>query len=286
MMRPAQTYGERLGEAVRVHGPLCVGIDPHAGLLDAWGLSDDVDGLRRFCDTTVEALAGQVALAKPQSALFERHGARGIEVLEHTLAMLREVGVLSLLDVKRGDIGSTMQAYAEAYLANGSPLRADAITVSPYLGVESLQPAFDLADRTGRGVFVLALTSNPEGAAVQHAQRAGMVVAQSVIEAVGARNAAEGGTGRFGSTGMVVGATVGKDIADLGLVDALADSRAPLLAPGLGAQGATAEDIARGFGLALPLVLPSSSRGILTAGPTPAGLRAALAREAEALAAV
>lgn len=286
MTRPAQTYGERLGEAVSAHGALCVGIDPHASLLDAWGLSDDIDGLRRFCDTTVGALAGQVALAKPQSALFERHGARGIQVLEHTLAMLREVGVLSLLDVKRGDIGSTMQAYAEAYLADESPLRADAITVSPYLGVGSLQPAFDLAARSGRGVFVLALTSNPEGAAVQHAQHAGVAVAQSVIAAVAARNAAEGGTGRFGSTGMVVGATVGKDIADLGLADALAGSRAPLLAPGLGAQGATADDIARGFGLALPLVLPSSSRGILAAGPTLAGVRAALAREAEAIAAV
>lgn len=279
------TFGRRLEDAVRARGALCVGIDPHPGLLEAWGLRDDVDGLRQLCDTAVEALAGQVALVKPQSAFFERHGARGIAVLEDTLAMLREVGILSLLDVKRGDVGSTMHAYAEAYLADDSPLRADAITVSPYLGVGSLQPALDLADRSARGVFVLALTSNPEGASVQHAQRGGVPVARAVIEAVTARNDAEGGTGRFGSTGMVVGATVGKDIADLGLSESLAGSRAPLLAPGLGAQGATAEDVARGFGAALPLVLPSSSRGILAAGPDPARLRAAVARQADELAA-
>ncbi|WP_018155711.1 orotidine-5'-phosphate decarboxylase [Demetria terragena] len=283
MIDASQAYGARLGAAVDAHGPLCVGIDPHAGLLKAWGLTDDLDGLRRFCDTVVESLAGQVALAKPQSAFFERHGAGGVAVLEHTLAMLREVGVLSLLDVKRGDVGSTMDAYAEAYLAEDSPLRADAITLSPYLGVGSLQPAFDLADQTGRGVFVLALTSNPEGASVQRASLDGISVAGSVIEAVTARNVRERSAGRFGSTGMVVGATTGKHIADLGLGEALAASRAPLLAPGLGAQGADVDDLDRGFGSAYPLVLPSSSRGILEAGPSPAGLRAAIRRQADDL---
>ncbi|BDZ58277.1 orotidine-5'-phosphate decarboxylase [Barrientosiimonas endolithica] len=286
------TFGDRLEEAVTAYGPLCVGIDPHPQLLHRWGLDDDVEGLRRFGDTVVEALAGQVAIAKPQSAFFERHGSAGVAVLEHVLAMLREVGVLSLLDVKRGDVGSTMAAYAEAYLSDGSSLAADAITVSPFLGFGSLAPAFELADATGRGVFVLAMTSNPEGAQVQHARVAadaageggGVTVAEEIVSAVTERNAEGGGSGRFGSTGMVVGATVGKDIADLGLAQALADSRGPLLAPGLGAQGADAGDIARGFGPALPLVLPSSSRGILAAGPAPAGLRAAVRQQAAELA--
>ncbi|GMA19268.1 hypothetical protein GCM10025862_12890 [Arsenicicoccus piscis] len=173
-MGAAQPFGPRLAAAMAEHGPLCVGIDPHAGLLGAWGLPDSVEGLERFAATCVEAFGGQVACVKPQSAFFERFGSRGVAVLEATLAGLRDAGTLSLLDVKRGDIGSTMGAYADAYLDEASPLRADAITVSPYLGYGSLRPALDLAAATGRGVFVLTLTSNPEGAAVQHARSGGL----------------------------------------------------------------------------------------------------------------
>jgi orotidine-5'-phosphate decarboxylase len=121
----------------------------------------DVGGLESFALGVVEALAPEVALIKPQSAFFERYGARGVAVLERVLVAVRDAGALVLLDVKRGDIGSTMAAYAAAYLSDGAPLAADAITVSPYLGVGALDPAFELAGRTGRGVFVLALTSNP-----------------------------------------------------------------------------------------------------------------------------
>lgn len=279
----SERFGRRLEAAVDAHGPLCVGVDPHPYLLDAWGLSDDAEGLRRFCDTVVEALAGQVALVKPQSAFFERHGAAGVAVLEHTLEMLREVGTLSLLDAKRGDVGSTMEAYAHAYLSDSSPLRADAVTLSPYLGVGSLQPAFDLARTTGRGTFVLALTSNPEGASVQLVGGGADAVAARVIEAVTALNAVVP-AGRFGDVGMVVGATTGKQIAELGLVEGLAQSRAPLLAPGLGAQGADAGDIARAFGPALGLVLPTTSRAVLQAGPAPARIRAAVHAQADDLA--
>jgi orotidine-5'-phosphate decarboxylase len=132
-----ETFGERLHRAVRERGPLCVGIDPHAALLRAWGLSDDVAGLDRFAHTVVEALADRVAVLKPQSAFFERFGSPGIQVLESIIRQLRAAGALALLDVKRGDIGSTMAAYAGAYLDPDSPLCADAITVSPYLGVGS-----------------------------------------------------------------------------------------------------------------------------------------------------
>jgi orotidine-5'-phosphate decarboxylase len=269
-----QTFGERLHRAVAERGPLCVGIDPHAALLDRWGLSDDVAGLERFARTVVDALADRVAVVKPQSAFFERFGSRGIGILESIIRQSREAGVLVLLDVKRGDIGSTMAAYASAYLDPASPLRADAITVSPYLGVGSLRPAFDAAAAHGGGVFVLALTSNPEGASVQHARAAdGRTVAQTVIDEISQLNA---GADPLGSVGLVVGATIGDTGHDLSKVNG------PLLAPGLGAQGGTPDQLRTIFGESLHNVLPSYSREVLGAGPDVAGLRAAAQRAADA----
>lgn len=276
-------FGRQLSDAVRRHGPLCVGIDPHAALLQAWGLSVDVAGLREFAARCVEAMRGQVAIVKPQSAFFERFGSAGVAVLEETLDDLRSAGTLTLLDVKRGDIGTTMEAYAAAHLGEGAPTRADSITVSPYLGTGSLAPAVQQARDGGAGLFVLGLTSNPEGAQVQHARGAdGRTVAQQVIETVGEWNAATPQDQLVGDFGLVVGATTGKDIADLGLGDALADCRGALLAPGVGAQGATYEDIARGFGQAAGRVLPSSSRAVLAAGPDVAALRATVVAERDA----
>jgi len=272
-------FGARLRAAMDALGPLCVGIDPHAGLLARWGLDDSVQGLERFAGACVEAFAGRVAVVKPQSAFFERFGSAGVAVLERTLADLREAGTLSVLDVKRGDIGSTMAAYADAYLGETSPLRADAVTVSPFLGYDSLRPALDLAAATGRGVFVLALTSNPEGASVQHAMLDRRSVAGRVVDGVTQDNA---GAEPLGSVGMVVGATVGEAVQALGLD--LAAANAPLLAPGVGAQGATAEDLRRVFGDALPNVLASSSREVLGAGPDVAALAAAARDTADRLA--
>ena len=267
------SFGARLGLAMDDLGPLCVGIDPHPGLLAHWGQADSVQGLEMFAMTCVEALAGTVAVVKPQSAFFERFGSAGVTVLERVLSGLREAGTLSLLDVKRGDIGSTMTAYAWAYLSQDSPLGADAITVSPFLGFESLRPALDLALANGRGLFVLTLTSNPEGAGVQHAVVGGRSVAGGIVDAVTSQNAADAKAGVLGSVGMVVGATVGSAVQDLHLD--LASANAPLLAPGVGAQGGTAEDLRRVFGAALPRVLASSSREVLAAGPDVAALRAA-----------
>ncbi len=185
-------FGQRLAAAMAARGPLCVGIDPHAALLRQWGLDDDVAGLERFSLTVVEALADRVAVLKPQVAFFERHGSRGIAVLERVLVEAAAAGALTIADAKRGDIGSTMAAYADAFVGEGSSLAADAVTVSPYLGVGALAPLLDLALTTGRGAFVLALTSNPEGAAVQHARdTTGRTVAGAVLAAVAARNAAE-----------------------------------------------------------------------------------------------
>ncbi|QGN49342.1 orotidine-5'-phosphate decarboxylase [Micromonospora sp. WMMD558] len=265
-----ETFGARLHRAVSERGPLCVGIDPHPGLLARWGLDDDVRGLERFAGTVVEALGDRVAVVKPQSAFFERFGARGVAILESTIRQLRNCGSLVLLDVKRGDIGSTVAAYASAYLDPSSPLYVDAVTASPYLGVGSLAPMFELAAANGGGVFVLALTSNPEGAAVQRARAAdGRTVAQTVIDEISQLNA---GAQPLGSFGLVVGATIGETGHDLSTVNG------PLLAPGLGAQGGSASDLRVVFGSSLPAVLPSYSREVLNAGPDVTALRAATDR--------
>ncbi len=274
---PLVTFGVRLREAMDLHGPLCAGIDPHRALVESWGLEYSLAGVERFALTCVEALGAEVAVVKPQSAFFEVFGSAGVRVLERVLADLREAGTLSLLDVKRGDIGSTMQAYAEAYLGKDSALRADAVTLSPFLGYGSLRPALDLAEETGRGVFVLALTSNAAGPEVQHAERDGRSVAATVVGGAAADNAAAAARGELGSVGLVVGATVGDAVERLDLD--LAAANAPVLAPGLGAQGGTPQTLRCVFGEALSNVLASSSRDVLSAGPHAADLRAA-ARDA------
>jgi orotidine-5'-phosphate decarboxylase len=262
-----ETFGERLVAATAARGPLCVGLDPHPELLLGWGLSDDVTGLAAFSRTVVEALADRVAVIKPQSAFFERFGSAGIAVLESTIRQSRHRGALVLLDVKRGDIGSTAVAYGRAYLDQHAALRVDAITVSPYLGFGSLRPMIEVALANGAGVFVLALTSNPEGAEVQRARRAdGRTVAGAIIDEVAQVNA---GVRPLGSVGIVVGATVGPTPYDFSFING------PILAPGLGAQGATAEDLGTVFGPARSAVLPSYSRELLAAGPDVDALRAA-----------
>jgi orotidine-5'-phosphate decarboxylase len=271
-------FGTRLRSVVAVRGSLCVGIDPHPELLREWGCSDDVRGMERFALGAIEALAPVVAVVKPQSAFFERYGARGIAVLERVLVAARQAGALVLLDVKRGDIGSTMAGYAAAYLSDGAPLAADAITVSPYLGIGALDPAFELAGRAGRGMFVLAMTSNPEGAEIQAAMTGtGTTVAQSVVDAVAARNAGRQPVGDFG---VVIGATAPVETLRL---DGL---NGPILAPGIGAQGARMRDLRQIFGTAAPHVVASISRQLLAHGPQPESLRHAarcIADEAESL---
>jgi orotidine-5'-phosphate decarboxylase len=249
---------------------VCVGIDPHPALLDSWGLRDDVAGLSRFSETVVEAVAGRVAAAKPQSAFYERFGAQGVSVLESTIRQLQEAGVLVVLDVKRGDIGSTAAAYAAAYLADGAPLAVDAITASPYLGVGSLRPMIDLAVRSGRGVFVLARTSNPEGSVIQRARTAaGGTVAQLIVDEISQVNA---GVDPLGDIGVVVGATVGA--AEVNLTNL----NGPVLVPGLGAQGGRPQDLPRVLGAHPGAVLASYSRQVLGAGPTVSGVRDAARR--------
>ncbi|MDR2566655.1 MAG: orotidine-5'-phosphate decarboxylase [Bifidobacteriaceae bacterium] len=259
-------FANRLHAQMAGGSHLCVGIDPHPSLLADWGLADTPENLTFFGRSLIEAgLAGGAAAVKPQSALFERHGSQGIGALEKVLDFARDVGMLTILDVKRGDIGSTMRGYAEAYLGDGSPLAADAITLSPYLGFGSLRPALELAALNGRGIFVLAFTSNPEGASVQRAVTVGgLQVGESVIQAVSQANA---GAVPMGGLGVVIGATIGS-LPPAG-AQMIAQVGGPILAPGLGAQGGGPADLDRVFGPARKLVLGTVSRAVAGAGPDP-----------------
>lgn len=263
-------FGTRLGALLAGRGRLCVGLDPHPSVLRDWGLEDDVASLERCVRGTVAALGDLVAVFKPQSALFERFGSAGVAVLERVLVDVAEVGALSLLDAKRGDIGSTMDGYASAYLADGAPLAADALTVNPYLGLDALEPAVTTALANGRGLYLLARTSNPDSGWLQLAERDGRSVAQLVVDAVTERNreALAGGAG-LGPLGVVVGGTHGQGSLDLD------DFNGSVLVPGVGAQGATLADLARSF-TRPELLLPTSSRAVLLAGPDPVGLRTAV----------
>ena len=281
-------FGRRLADAVAARGPLCVGIDPHAELLLDWGVGDDLDGLRRFTDAVVEALAGSVAVLKPQMAFYERFGARGVAVLEEAVSAVRDAGALVLLDAKRGDIGSTMSAYAD-YLSVEHPMQVDAMTVSPYLGPESLAPAVRTAKAFGGGLFVLARTSNPDAGTLQHAVVGERSVAQVVVDTVRGWNTPDwiwgdpmpspssvlDGMSRFGPSTGSFGVVVGATLADLDVdLDGLGG---PILAPGLGAQGGSVADLRRLFGDGRAVV-PTVSRGVLGAGPDPTALRAAANR--------
>lgn len=274
-MTSAESFGARLHAALGRYGPLCVGVDPHPELLQAWGLPESVDGLERFAEICVEAYVGRVALVKPQVAFFEAYGSGGFAVLERTIEVLREAGTLVLADAKRGDIGSTMSAYARAWLGHGSPLESDAVTVSPYLGFGSLEPVLDLAEDNNGGLFVLAATSNPEGAQVQLSTVAdGRKISQVMVDDVAARNA---GADVLGSVGVVVGATL-TDAPDLSSL------HGPILMPGVGHQGGTADDVRRLAGDCLHSVVPAVSREVLRAGPSVTALQEAVSRSVDAFA--
>jgi orotidine-5'-phosphate decarboxylase len=264
------SFGARLQANIAARGPLCVGLDPHATLLAAWGLPDDVAGLAAFTDRVVTAVAGTVAVVKPQIAFYERHGSRGLAVLESALPAIRAAGALALVDAKRGDLDSTMAGYAQAYLGAQAPFAADALTVSPFLGTGSLEPAFAAAAAADAGVFVLARTSNPEGGQVQLARVAdGRTVTDVVLDDLRARNAAAGAdASQLGPMGAVVGVTADLDQHDLNIAG-------PLLVPGLGAQGGAPEDLRARFAEVRDLVLPMAARTVLQAGPEVAALRAA-----------
>lgn len=269
-------FGARLAATLSDRGGLCLGIDPHAFLLAEWGLPDSAAGVREFALRCVDAAAGTIGIVKPQIAFFERHGAAGYAALEETLAAARAAGLIVIADVKRGDIGSTVAAYAEAWLTPGSPLEADAMTVVAYQGLGSLSAPLETATAHGKGLFVLAATSNPEALELQTAriaagEHSGATVAAGIVAGVETLNADR----PLGSVGVVIGATV--RLADFDIpVSALRAT--PILAPGFGEQGALIADLIALFGPVAGNVVANVGRGLLRAGP--AGLGAALASQA------
>lgn len=266
-----ESFGVRLQERIRDLGPLCVGIDPSGTLLESWGRSDTVDGLEFFALAVLEAVIDTAAVVKPQVSYFERFGAEGYRVLERLLEEARDAHVMVIADVKRGDIGSTNEGYAEAWLSDASPLRVDALTLNPYLGFDALAPFLRRARESGRGAFVLSATSNVEGRQIQRARTADNVsVEELILRSVADINSREDA---LGSIGVVLGATRDRPDFDLSQLGG------PYLVPGVGTQGGTPDQVARLFDRCPSgTVLVNVGRAILEAGPERAALRDAARR--------
>ena len=267
----ADSFGVQLQERIKEFGPLCVGVDPSSALLGAWDRPDNADGLEFFALAVLEAVTGVVSVIKPQVAFFERFGSAGFRVLERLIVDARDAQVMVIADAKRGDFVVTNEGYAQAWLRDDSPLCVDAVTASPYLGVSALEPLFAAARESGRGVFVLAATSNEDGRVIQQATTAeGDRVEDVVMDTVARLNHRESG---LGSLGVVLGATRSAPRFDLTTLGG------PYLVPGVGAQGAGAADVARLFERCEEgTVLASVSRDILRAGPERRSLRDAAQR--------
>jgi len=262
------SFSRRLETTFSRHGQLCVGIDPHDQLLEDSGFATNPQGLADFCNSMLDALSGTVGIIKPQVSFFERYGSLGFKVLEDLCSQASSRGFLVIADAKRGDIGTTMSAYADAWLAKDAPFIVDALTVSPYLGVGALAPAVALASERGKGLFVLCATSNSEGRELQSAIGKQGSVASMVVQEVQVLNgvSAQSKT-RFGTVGLVVGATVKLDalgLSDLNLAEGAPKSA--ILAPGFGAQGAKLSDAKHIFGANADNVIYTISRSALRDG--------------------
>lgn len=251
-------FGEKLIEVQEAFGQLCVGIDPHSSLLQSWGLPDDVAGLREFSLAVVEASAGEASVIKPQVSFFERFGAAGYEVLAETTQLAHDLGLLVIADAKRGDIGTTMEAYLEAWFGAKSGLFADALTVSPYLGLGAISDGFDKWIGRGKGIYSLVATSNPQGETVQRA-----VIGDSTLAADQWKQLSHLNAGNFGPYCAVIGATL--DLSSFGIDKSLLN--VPILAPGFGAQGALLTNANQIYGALAKNVSYSVSRSVLEAGP-------------------
>jgi orotidine-5'-phosphate decarboxylase len=263
------SFGSKLETAFKSHGQLCVGIDPHAALLDDWGLTDDVKGLREFTKRALDYAVGNVGIIKPQVSFFERHGSAGFAVLEELAQAALNTDLVVIMDAKRGDIGTTMDAYYDAWLGKSAPFVCDALTVSPYLGFDSLKPGMAECLERGKGLIVLSATSNPEGAALQRATVGGKTIASQIWDGLSEINRVTAEAGRkLGSFGAVIGATLNLQSMGLGaVVEGQANSATPILAPGFGAQGAELSATRQLFGKAADQVIHSVSRSVLSAGP-------------------
>ena len=262
------SFGTKLESAFIAYGQLCVGIDPHVALLEEWGLADDVSGLEKFSNLALDAAVGRVGIIKPQVSFFERHGSKGFAVLEKLAERAAQTDLLVIMDAKRGDIGSTMEAYFDAWLGHSAPFISDALTVSPYLGFGSLKDTLSGSLERGKGVFVLAATSNPEGASLQRANIGEKTISSQIWDSLCEVNqVTANGNARLGSFGAVLGATL--NLQSFGLSKVLAgqeQAATPILAPGFGAQGADLAAAKQIFGAGSRQVIHCVSRSVLQVG--------------------
>ena len=267
------TFAARFAEVRATRGPLVWGLDPSAKLLEGWGLGDPPDGLDRFADLVIPGAADTIGLVKPQSAFYERDGWRGLRTLARLIEQARAAGLLVIADVKRGDVGSTNDAYATAYLGTDAPFAADAVTVHPYLGLGAMGAFVSRAHESGACVLVVTRSSNPEGREVQGAVFPGPdqgTVEENLLREIGDLNH-KLAPGTLGPVGAVVAPST--QLPPL----PLAEMNGLFLAPGVGAQGYTPADVAQTFAACPDRVMPSASRSLLAAGPDQGRLRGTVA---------
>lgn len=261
-----EPFAERVIRLIDERSPLCIGIDPASASLERAGLPDTVAGAEQFAGALLDAALDSAAAVKPQMAFFERFGPPGIEALARVCERAREAGVPVIVDAKRGDIGSTMAGYGDAYFGQGAPVQADAVTLTAYLGLGALEPLFERMAAAGGGAFVVTCSSNPEGLPLQTAHLPdGRLVAEWLADEIAALNE------RLGTpaVGAVIGATCGSWARSP--LERLRG--APVLAPGLGAQGGTFEEAAKLFSGVEHRVLLPLSRALVSDGLDPAELR-------------
>jgi len=262
------SFSKKLEIAFKTKGQLCVGIDAHENLLADNGFDISAKGLETFSYAILDQLQDEVSIIKPQVSFFERFGSEGFRALENVLREANERGFLVIADAKRGDIGSTMEAYGLAWLAKDAPFVCDALTVNPYLGVGALSSAVAFASERGKGLFVLAATSNLEGLTLQSSINNGATVASQIAREVEELNINTAiSNSRFGSVGLVVGATV--NLKQLGIDSLNADReslKTSILAPGFGFQGVELSRANEIFGEVSGDVIYTVSRSALRNG--------------------
>lgn len=268
------TFATRLAAAVRqTQSVTCVGLDPRKAQLPT-PLRDSVANDRpeewaaaytQFCCEIIDVVAGLVPCVKPQAAFFEQLGPAGMVSLGEVVAYARKKNLLVILDGKRNDIGSTATAYADAYLGSDSPWGSDSLTVSPYLGQDSIEPFVEMCDQREAGIFVLVKTSNPGGGLFQNRETDGQTVFQSVAGLVSSLNRTRKNEEGYGPVGAVVGATYPEELAEM----RAAMPHSWILIPGFGAQGGGADDVKVGFHEGGSGAVVNSSRHIIFAHARP-----------------
>jgi orotidine-5'-phosphate decarboxylase len=264
-----ENFADRLANAVRRTGnPVCVGLDPRWEALPASiregrcsELSSKADAYVTFCQEVCDVVAPLVPIVKLQAAFFEELGPAGMAAMARVTKDARDRKLLLLIDGKRNDIGSTAEAYARGYLGPQSAWGADALTVNPYLGDDSLAPFFDVARDTGAGMFVLVKTSNPGGRKLQDLLCDGRTVFERMAQHVESLAMQSLGVNGYGIVGAVVGATYPAQLAEIR--NTL--PHAWFLVPGFGSQGGTAQDVAAAFDSAGLGAVINNSRGIIFA---------------------